>query len=56
MGWLIALDVALFVAAIVIFFFTIQWIIALICAICAVLLLLGLTAGSFDASDIFDIF
>ena len=43
MGWLIVLDVLLWVAAIWIFLATIQWIIALLLAIAAALLLCGIT-------------
>jgi hypothetical protein len=56
MGWLIALDVLLWIAAAVFLFAYGQWIIALILAILAILLLLALSGGNFDASDIFDIF
>jgi hypothetical protein len=60
-GWTIALDVILWVAAAVLFFGYGQWIIALIFAILALVLLFILTAGNLDfdpsdASDIFDIF
>lgn len=61
MGWLIALDVVLWIAATVFLFGFGQWIIALILGILALVLLFILTAGSIDfdpsdATDIFDIF
>jgi hypothetical protein len=55
MGWLASLDALLWIAAIVLFFAGYGWI-ALICTILAVLLLLSLSGGKADLSDIFDIF
>ncbi len=55
MGWLIALDVVLWVAAAVFLFAMGEWIIALILAILALVLLFILTSGTgFDVSDLFD--
>ena len=61
MGWLIAADVLLWIASAISLFVYGQWIIALILAILALVLLFILTAGNLDfdpsgASDIFDIF
>jgi hypothetical protein len=55
MGWLIATDVVLWIAAAISFFVYGQWIIALILAIVALVLLFILTSGaSGDGVDIFD--
>jgi hypothetical protein len=52
MPWLIALNVALYLGAAVLFF-TGYGILALICFIVAALLSLGLSGGKIDAFDIF---
>lgn len=55
MVWAGILDALLFIAAIVLFFMG-YGIASLVCAIVAVVLLLILSSGHADLSDIFDIF
>jgi hypothetical protein len=55
MAWLVALDSLLWIAAVVLFFAGYGWF-ALICAILAAILLLVISGGKSDLSDIFDIF
>lgn len=51
MGWLIAADVLLWIAAAISLFVYGQWIIALILAIVACVLLLALSGGNADGFD-----
>jgi hypothetical protein len=54
MGWLIALNVLMYIGAGIVFFSTPQWIIALLLLIVSCLMTLALSGGKFNPFELFD--